>query len=59
MLINSIDMQENKNWKRKNKKLLSALIATSLVGIITTPIVLTSCSKKIVLTKFYLVINYG
>ena len=31
---------------KKSKKLLSALIATSLVGIAATPIVLTSCSKK-------------
>ena len=31
---------------KKSKKLLSALIATSFVGIAVTPIVLTSCSKK-------------
>lgn len=31
---------------KKSKKLLSALIATSFVGIAVTPVVLTSCSKK-------------
>ena len=33
--------------KNTNKKMLKVLIATNFVGIITTPIVLTSCSKKI------------
>ena len=31
---------------KKSKKLLSALIATSFVGIAVTPVVLTSCAKK-------------
>lgn len=31
---------------KKSKKLLSALIATSFVGIAVTPVVLTSCTKK-------------
>ena len=31
---------------KKSKKLLSALVATSFVGIAVTPVVLTSCSKK-------------
>ena len=32
---------------KKSKKLLKALIATSFVGVVATPIVLTSCSKKV------------
>lgn len=31
---------------KKSKKLLKALIATSFVGVVATPIMLTSCSKK-------------
>ena len=31
---------------KKSNKLLKALIATSFVGVVVTPIVLTSCSKK-------------